>query len=765
MSPKRTDFANLVLVSEEDMDRSEWYRIQSEKERLGAVNTGYDTDSASNLYYYGVVKEPVDLKFVGTENTIYTNNYFTLQTGSAFTRFKVDTDLSITPTYDGGDHIRVGSSQNVTIAHVTTSDTDNYAFLCYVELRKSKKYDESGQNAYFVDRQDNWILVQMTQAQVTSLSSYTLNPNGYVDVTNIAAPHLDSLLSNDEKTYTFGGWSIPSGIFTINSFRVNHYNSLFLGKVEVTSTSPIQYKFYHTLPGSDALYGVLSRPGFSVVDQYHRNRFGNGTQTDGNPHGMHLTDIDGYNDTEVDHRNLHHNNGIMSPNKFTTSLECLINGTTTPDSVSVTQLVSGDYLFLQGKRVTSVATTSVSFSDNPASGVYYIYVQATGSPTIQSSYPYEYYTGILAKGTSVPSDGFVLCSIYYDQPSQTLKAYSGDPRYSAGSTTNPVTDLRVYGVVGYSKIHSVLFEGDRKENVIPFGSFEVLDSDNQLKGWSTGTPGANLIPASGNRCLKVGTGLTDASLLFPFDANIDWSFRVKLHTDGASCTYQINLLLYRGKNRTRDKVGSATTPLASGTVTYSSWTLAESEFLSSTSITWDGVFTDRDAIGWAVAEISVSSGNLYIDDIILRPKIRTIDISNSQVTTAKINDDAVTKDKLNADTAGYALAQHTDGSLKVVADESTLSVDTGNDWVKVKDSGITNTQVNATSNIGLVYNDGTVYQDTGQDTVGYAIRIVFANGTTKYVPATNTPGGTCFSNCFASCFGSCDCDCGGVCRW
>lgn len=753
---KRTVFANLVLASMEDLNNMGDYRVQQEKEFLGAIMVGYDTDLATELSYYGVVKEPVALRFSGIDDTEYTNDYFTLQAGTAITRFDETTDLGSNPQYNGGERLRVSSSQSIAIRHNTLVDPNNYIFLAYVELKKNKKYDQSGVNAYFVDRQDAWILVQMTQAEAQSLGNFNTNPNGYVNALNITAPHLNALLTNDEKSYTFGSWSSPGGVFTVGSYRVTHYNSVFLGKVLTTGESPIKYKFYHTLLGADALYGVFSRPGLSIVDNAHRNRLGNGTQSDANPHAQALTDFDLYNETIVDHRNLHHGSGINI--KFSTSLECVINGTTTPDSVTVTQLLSGEYLFFQGKRVTSVSPLTVTFSENPASGAYYIYVQPAGSATISPTSPYESYVGVVAKATSLPANAFLLCSVYYDQGTQTLKAYNGDPRYNASSTTNPVNDLRVFGLVSYDNIQSSILESTGKENLIINGNFELVEN-NVIKGWTNGTPGT-ILPADGNACLKIPSGGgSTSSLAFPIDGNVDYGFRIKSHTESTSSTYQINLFLYRGKNKVRDKVGSFV--LNSGTINYSSWTLLEGEFLSTSSITWDGAFINRNEVGWGTIEIVSSSGILNLDSVVFRPKIRTVDVSNDQITEPKIGPDAVSARTINPDVAGIGLTQAGDGSLRVNPDETSLTV-TG-DTVAIKGGGVSTTHVDTASQIGrLVYN-GTGYIDTGGNSIGYALALSFASGT-HYIPAWNTSDGpgcgctcTCTCTCTCQCTGTCEC--------
>jgi hypothetical protein len=666
---KRTEFRNLVLVTQENLVNSENYRVQSIKERLNSAQVGVDPTGVTATSYYGIVKEPSDLKFnSGVDGSTYTSApTFTLNSGVAYTRF--NSDINQSSQYLGGERMSVVSSMPVTIKPTTTGNY--YVFLVYVELQKNKQFDESGSNSYYTNQEENFLVVQMTQAQaLTSLGSFGGNPTGSVVASSIAAPWLDSLLTTEEKTATFGSWSYVSGVFTITNFTVTHYNSVFLGEIIVTNSSPVNWTLRHNLQVSDPLYGIDSRPGWSTVDQFHRTQIGRGTASTTNPHALIIQDLGNFNDNNVDHNNLDHSQGIIP--KFTNSCECKIDGTAGPgyDNVLITQINSGEYLFIQGKRITTLSSTTVSFSDLPATGVYYIYVQPSGSSTQINVYPWEYYSGTVSKGTTIPTDAYLLCSVYWD--GSTVRAYIADPRYSAGSVVNPVTDLRVFGLTGYDVLHSTILESVNKENLIPNGSMQISEKG-KIKGWVTGTS-AKIVPSSGSIALQIGAGLSDTSLLFPFDANVDHAFRVKLNSEGVSSTYTVTLQLFRGKDRALDQIG--TFVLKTTTATYSTWTLVESEFLSSSVITYSGALTDRNYIGWADIQIT-SSVALDVDDIVLRPKIKTIDISDSQVTTAKIADSNVTTAKITDDNVTSlkiprAVKAIYKGHLDATADTTTL---------------------------------------------------------------------------------------------
>jgi len=61
-------------------------------------------------------------------------------------------------------------------------------------------------------------------------------------------------------------------------------------------------------------------------------------------------------------------------------------------------------------------------------------------------------------------------------------------------------------------------------------------------------------------------------------------------------------------------------------------------------------------------------------------------IKDLGVSTAKLADDSVTKEKVNADVAGAGIGQNVDGSLEVNVDDVTIEIAT--DTVQVKDGGI-----------------------------------------------------------------------------
>lgn len=78
--------------------------------------------------------------------------------------------------------------------------------------------------------------------------------------------------------------------------------------------------------------------------------------------------------------------------------------------------------------------------------------------------------------------------------------------------------------------------------------------------------------------------------------------------------------------------------------------------------------------------------NVLVDNATIEYDVDTLRVKNLGITTAKLADDSVNKDKINADIAGLGLVQAPGGELDVNVDDSTLEINT---TLRVKDLGIT----------------------------------------------------------------------------
>ena len=72
--------------------------------------------------------------------------------------------------------------------------------------------------------------------------------------------------------------------------------------------------------------------------------------------------------------------------------------------------------------------------------------------------------------------------------------------------------------------------------------------------------------------------------------------------------------------------------------------------------------------------------------IIIDCFVYTVDVYDILISTSNFADDAVDKDKVNADVAGLGLGQNVDGSLETNVDNSTIEISA--DTLQVNDLGI-----------------------------------------------------------------------------
>ncbi|MBW1802205.1 MAG: DUF2793 domain-containing protein [Deltaproteobacteria bacterium] len=84
--------------------------------------------------------------------------------------------------------------------------------------------------------------------------------------------------------------------------------------------------------------------------------------------------------------------------------------------------------------------------------------------------------------------------------------------------------------------------------------------------------------------------------------------------------------------------------------------------------------------------------NTTVDEVTLTKTGTEISIKNLGVATGKIANDAVDKDKINANVAGLGIVQATGGELDVNVDGASLEIDT--DIVRIKDNGVTTPKIN-----------------------------------------------------------------------
>lgn len=129
---------------------------------------------------------------------------------------------------------------------------------------------------------------------------------------------------------------------------------------------------------------------FSAQDAQHRALLGTGVPTPTNPHGLTLNDLSpGARGALEEHQDVMHANGIISESNANL-LNVTVNTGPAPDTLSVADFVSGDLVYINGLRISSLlSSTTITFGDGVAeTATYTIYLTQDGtlSKTLLSNF-------------------------------------------------------------------------------------------------------------------------------------------------------------------------------------------------------------------------------------------------------------------------------------------------------------------------------------------------------------------------------------------
>jgi hypothetical protein len=150
------------------------------------------------------------------------------------------------------------------------------------------------------------------------------------------------------------------------------------------------------------------------------------------------------------------------------------------------------------------------------------------------------------------------------------------------------------------------------------------------------------------------------------------------------------------------------------------------------------------------AEVTITAGNgIQGGGVCALGSAVTVNVKYDDVsltsagTVLKIKDDGVVRNHINADVAGSGLHQQGDGALYVLTDQSTLFITAGTDILKIKDAGVTATQLATDSVTSVKILDDNVITSkilnsnvTNAKLANSATNFTFASGITGVAAST-----------------------------
>ena len=192
----------------------------------------------------------------------------------------------------------------------------------------------------------------------------------------VAAPRIRWKAPGDASFGTYVDIS-SNGTYTLYSTSGHYLKvtvvTVSLSGVDVTETISVK-----------SLYS-LAIGRFHVPDALHRQMVGTGTPTLTNPHGLTLSDLGGSQNQFVEeHQLLEHSNGIRSRSNsvFLATSIIQVPGPS-PDYLAITSAIAGDVYYVNGKELSAIINTTITFLTNVVSAIslYEVVIDEVGNPS------------------------------------------------------------------------------------------------------------------------------------------------------------------------------------------------------------------------------------------------------------------------------------------------------------------------------------------------------------------------------------------------
>lgn len=649
---KGSRFIDGVHTSQDNLTNIDDSKTEAIKERFGSI-TGY-----------GVVPDSASSPF----NITTTASTIAISPGECYTEFtKDDTDVGY-----------AGTGERIYLATSNTVDRKNslvaaYIYLVYVELHTNRKTDDLNIQHY-TKKLDSFIVGQLTLSEKSALATtpYSTVITG-VHVTNTDITGLSDNELND--TFGSGNWEVLVDELYVN-ITVTNYNSVYLGRV---------------LAGAGVVDDLDSRAMLFI-----------------NSSLIDTTTIANLVSSDIGlHRKNQHSTGIIGSRD---ALKCTIDSTPDgQDVVNITDLAVGEYAYVNGAKLENsvLSATDKAIQGTPltAATTYYIYIK------------YTTLTGIFSTGASIsyPINTateyyMVLCSIYKNTSDQLL-AFNNDPRYvSSTETTNPVTDLRIFGTLEPDKISNVTQSEFLGDSLVSNGNFEegyyIEGSSSHFpRHWNVANALLNNTSLGGEHSLVLSTSLAVAvSNPIPYDKNAVYSLSINAKTASSTSTLHVCLRGYTDRDITDtnyNEFGSTpqynvayntTIPINSSVNT--TWTTLKGDFISSNWTYLSGMAIDN--IKYIRVVIKNTTGTaVYVDNV------KLIDKNGVTATATELNIlDGATLSTAELNILDGITANVTASNLNLLTDTNVISTLHKHNLVRgAADVTATATEVNRLSGI------------------------------------------------------------------
>lgn len=179
--------------------------------------------------------------------------------------------------------------------------------------------------------------------------------------------------------------------------------------------------------------------------------------------------VTGTNSLVVSHQNRYHDNGIVRASTSSDYLRPVVDNTNKLVSLEETVFSAGDGLAVGGEFLTEIGNVSVSFTDLPAAGIYYLYISSDGDFVRTDSF-------------TVANQSFIVCSVYWDATTQTLT--QDDPSLfpsTLTSTSKEVAKDRRY--FGTGRVREFALFGDGNFTVESDKFYSEMDDALEFHMW------------------------------------------------------------------------------------------------------------------------------------------------------------------------------------------------------------------------------------------------------------------------------------------